>query len=111
VIVRSLDEAAHQHHTGAMARASWNGEVIAESDTFEKVEGNVYFPPDALKREFFEESQHHTVCGWKGEASYFDVVVDGKRNQNAAWFYPSAKERAKNIEGYIAFWNGVTVEE
>ena len=94
-----------------MAKASWNGQVIAQSDTYEKVDGNVYFPVDALEREFFEESEHHTVCGWKGQASYYDVVVDGKRNTSAAWYYPDPKTAAANIKGHVAFWNGVSVEE
>ncbi|MGE0787294.1 MAG: DUF427 domain-containing protein [Sandaracinaceae bacterium] len=93
-----------------MARATWNGAVLAESDDVEIVEGNVYFPPSAIAREHFQESAHHTVCGWKGTASYYDVVVGGERNANAAWYYPSTKDAAKNIEGYVAFWNGVTVE-
>lgn len=83
---------------------------MAESDDVEIVEGNVYFPPSAIAREHFQESAHHTVCGWKGTASYYDVVVGGERNANAAWYYPSTKDAAKNIEGYVAFWNGVTVE-
>lgn len=94
-----------------MARAIWNGAVLAESDTFEVVEGNIYFPPGSLVRAHFRESDHHSVCGWKGTASYYDVDVDGKVNRNAAWYYPDAKDAAKNIEGYVAFWNGVTVEE
>lgn len=94
-----------------MAKATWNGELIAESDTFETVEGNVYFPADSIRSAFFEESDHHTTCGWKGVASYYHVVVDGKRNDNAAWFYPEPKDAAKNIEGHVAFWKGVTVEK
>lgn len=93
-----------------MAKAIWQGTVIAESDEFEVVEGNVYFPPTTIKAEFFEPSDHRSVCPWKGTASYYDVVVDGKRNESAAWFYPSAKEAAANIEGHVAFWKGVTVE-
>ena len=86
-----------------MARATWNGTVIAEGDEFEIVEGNVYFPRSALDEGYFEESDHHTTCGWKGVASYLHVVVDGKRNENAAWFYPTPKPNASNIEGFIAF--------
>ncbi len=93
-----------------MAKAVWNGLTIAESDTFEVVEGNVYFPPTAIKRECFQDSATHTTCGWKGEASYFDVVVNGSQNKDAAWYYPSPKEAAKQIKGYIAFWKGVSVE-
>ena len=93
-----------------MARASWNGVVLAESDATEVVEGNQYFPPDSLHREFLRPSSHHTVCGWKGTASYYDVVVDGKVNKDAAWYYPTPFPAAKQITGYIAFWKGVQVE-
>ena len=93
-----------------MPKATWNGQTIAESAETEIVENNVYFPPDAVQREFLRDSQKHTVCGWKGTASYYDIVVDGQVNADAAWYYPEAKEAAKNIEGYIAFWRGVTVE-
>lgn len=92
-----------------MAKASWNGAVIAESPVFEIVEGNVYFPPDALRHEYVRESATHTVCGWKGTASYYDVVVDGAVNKDACWFYPATKDAAKHIEGYVAFWRGVDV--
>jgi uncharacterized protein (DUF427 family) len=92
-----------------MAKATWNGELLAESDTFEIVEGNVYFPPASLVRERFRPSETHTTCGWKGEASYYHVVVDGQENPDAAWFYPSPKPAAANIAGYVAFWKGVTV--
>lgn len=94
-----------------MPRALWNGKVIAESDKFEIVEGNVYFPPDTLKREFFKPSDTHTVCPWKGTASYYNVEVDGKQNKDAAWYYPETKQAANNIKGYVAFWRGVTVEK
>jgi uncharacterized protein (DUF427 family) len=93
-----------------MARATWNGAVIAESDRCEVVEGNVYFPPDAVKREHLRESATHTVCGWKGTASYYDVVVDGKANPDAAWYYPEPMDAAANIRGHVAFWKGVEVE-
>ncbi|HYH45047.1 MAG TPA: DUF427 domain-containing protein [Thermoanaerobaculia bacterium] len=93
-----------------MARAIWNGAVIAESDSYEMVEGNVYFPPGAVRREHFQESPTHTVCGWKGTASYYHVVVDGAENKDAAWFYPEPKEAAANIKDHVAFWRGVTVE-
>jgi len=92
-----------------MPTAKWNGQVIAQSDTFETVEGNVYFPLSALKSEFFRDSSHSTVCPWKGTASYFDVVVDGKVNQNAAWYYANPKEAAANIKDHVAFWKGVEV--
>lgn len=93
-----------------MAKAIWNGEVLAESDRFEVVEGNVYFPAEALKREHFTDSSTHTECGWKGTASYYDVVAGGKVNKDAAWYYPDPKSAAANIKGHIAFWKGVTVE-
>lgn len=91
-------------------KAIWNGETIAESNETIVVEGNHYFPPSAVKQEFFQPSETHTVCGWKGTASYYDVVVGGQVNKDAAWFYPETKEAAKNIEGYVAFWKGVKVE-
>ncbi len=93
-----------------MARATWQGEVVAESDEFEVVEGNVYFPPEAIKKEFFEPTDHHTVCPWKGTASYYDLVVNGQRNENAAWYYPEPKAAAANVKAHVAFWKGVTVE-
>ena len=94
-----------------MPKAMWEGAVIAESPTFETVEGNVYFPPDAIKREHFRESATHTECGWKGTASYYTVVVGGKENPDAAWYYPEPKSAAANIKGYVAFWKGVKVEK
>jgi uncharacterized protein (DUF427 family) len=93
-----------------MPKAHWNGSVIAETDHFEEVEGNVYFPPQSVKREFLRPSQTHTICAWKGTASYFDVVVDGKVNRDAAWYYPEPKHAAANIRDHIAFWRGVTIE-
>ena len=94
-----------------MKRAIWNGAVLAESDHCVVVEGNQYFPPDAVKREFLRDSATHTMCSWKGTASYSDVVVDGKVNKDAAWYYPEPKPAARNIRGYIAFWKGVKVED
>ena len=93
-----------------MARAIWNGAVIAESDETVIVEGNHYFPPTAVKREYLRESATHTVCPWKGTASYYDVVVEGNVNKDAAWYYPEPKEAARQIAGYVAFWRGVRVE-
>lgn len=93
-----------------MPKAIWNGVVLAESDRTEVVEGNQYFPPDAINREYFEPSNTHTTCPWKGVASYYTISVNGEVNKDAAWYYPEAKDRAKNIEGYIAFWKGVKVE-
>lgn len=92
-----------------MPSAKWNEQVIAESDAFEMVEGNVYFPRSALKSEFFRDSSHSSVCPWKGTASYFDVVVNGKVNQNAAWYYPEPKQAAANIKDHVAFWKGVEI--
>ena len=94
-----------------MPKAIWNGAVIAESDRCETVEGNRYFPPDAVKREFLKDSDTHTICGWKGTASYYDVVVEGKVNKDAAWYYPETKPAANNVRGYIAFWRGVKIED
>ena len=94
-----------------MAKALWNGAVLAESDRYESVEGNVYFPPTAIKREYFQSSDTHTTCPWKGVASYYHVVVDGKTTADAAWFYPMPKDAAKQIKDHIAFWKGVAVEK
>jgi uncharacterized protein (DUF427 family) len=93
-----------------MPRAIWNGAVIAESDRCEVVEGNQYFPPDAVDRRYLEPSPTHTVCPWKGVASYCHIVVGGRRNDDAAWFYPEPKDAAARIKGYVAFWRGVRVE-
>lgn len=91
-------------------KAIWNGATLAESANTVVVEGNHYFPPDSINTEHFQTSETHTVCGWKGTASYYDIVVDGNINGDAAWFYPESKPDAKNIEGYVAFWKGITVE-
>ncbi len=90
-------------------RATWNGQVIAESDDTVVVEGNHYFPASSLKREFFAPSDHTTHCPWKGDASYYDVTVDGKVNAGAAWYYPSPKPAASEIADRVAFWRGVEV--
>lgn len=92
-----------------MPKAIWNNTVIAQTDHFETVEGNRYFPPQALDMQYFRPSPTHTTCPWKGRASYFDIVVDGKVNQDAAWYYPATKPAASNIVGYVAFWRGVQV--
>lgn len=94
-----------------MARATWNGAVLAESNKFEMVEGNVYFPPETVNRQYFKESPTHTTCPWKGLASYYTVVVDGQENADAAWYYPTPKDAAKQIANHVAFWRGVTVEK
>jgi uncharacterized protein (DUF427 family) len=91
-------------------RATWHGVVLAESDRTVVVEGNHYFPEQDVRAEFFEPSDTHTVCPWKGTASYRSVVVDGARNEDAAWWYPDPKDAAKEITGRVAFWRGVTVE-
>jgi uncharacterized protein (DUF427 family) len=93
-----------------MAKAIWNEAVLAESDRTVEVEGNQYFPPDAVRREHLRESATHTTCPWKGVASYYDVVVDGQVNRDAAWYYPQPKEAARQITGHVAFWRGVRVE-
>jgi uncharacterized protein (DUF427 family) len=93
-----------------MAKATWNGAVLAESDASVVVEGNQYFPPDAVRREHLRPSATHTTCPWKGVASYYDVVVDGRVNHDAAWYYPDPKPAAEQIRGRIAFWRGVQVE-
>lgn len=90
-------------------KATWNGVVIAQSDSTVIVEGNHYFPRHALKEEYFDDSATHTVCPWKGTASYFDVVVDGKRNKDAAWYYPTPSSLAEGIKDHVAFWRGVQV--
>lgn len=93
-----------------MARAVFKGKVIAESADTEVVEGNHYFPPDSVQMEFFEPSETESMCPWKGTASYYHVKVDGETSNDACWYYPSAKDAAKRIEGYFAFWKDVTVE-
>jgi uncharacterized protein (DUF427 family) len=92
-----------------MVKAIWNGKVIAESEMFAEVEGNVYFPPSALKQEYFSDSDHTSICPWKGTASYFNLRVDGKDNPNAAWVYHDPKPAAADIKDHIAFWRGVEV--
>ena len=93
-----------------MAKAIWNNTVLAESDRCEKVEGNHYFPPEAVKREYLKPSPTHTECPWKGTASYYHVEVDGQRNSDAAWYYPEPRAAARQIKDHVAFWRGVRVE-
>lgn len=93
-----------------MPKATWNGAVLAESDKTIVIEGNHYFPAAAIRSEYFKPSATHTICGWKGTASYYTVEVDGKQNVDAAWYYPTPKDAAKEIAGYVAFWKGVKVE-
>ena len=83
--------------------------MLAESDETIVIEGNQYFPPDSINRELVRKSSTHTTCPWKGQASYYDVIVNGDTNKDAAWFYPEPKDAAKEIKGYVAFWKGVTV--
>jgi uncharacterized protein (DUF427 family) len=91
-------------------RAVWKGQVLAESEKTVVVEGNHYFPPEAVRREFFVPSESHTTCPWKGLASYYTVSVEGASNPDAAWYYPEPKPEAAQIRDYVAFWRGVTVE-
>ena len=93
-----------------MPKAIWEGKVIAESDDYHLIEGNVYFPRETIKSEYFTESDTKTHCGWKGEASYFNINVNGKVNKDAAWFYSEPFEAASKIKDYVAFWKGVKVE-
>ena len=90
-------------------RAIWNGAVLAESDKTIVVEGNHYFPPDSVNREWLQVASTHTTCPWKGLASYYDVVVDGSVNQDAAWYYAEPKPAAEQIKDHVAFWHGVKV--
>jgi uncharacterized protein (DUF427 family) len=94
---------------GTMTKAIWENTVLAESGQTVEVEGNQYFPPDSIKRDYFKPSATHTECPWKGTASYFDVEVNGKLNHDAAWYYPEPKQAAGQIKGYVAFWRGVNV--
>lgn len=95
-----------------MARAIWHDQVLAEApdERCEQVEGNIYFPPDAVDRRFFQPSDTHTVCPWKGTASYYNVTVDGAINADAAWYYPQPKDAARQITDFVAFWRGVQIE-
>ncbi len=97
-------------HLSCMAKAIWENTVIAESNLTIEVEGYQYFPPDAIKSEYFSPSAKHTECPWKGTASYHNVKVNGKTNADSAWFYPNPKPQARQIQNYVAFWKGVKVE-
>lgn len=92
-------------------KAIWNGQVLAESDKTVVVENNHYFPPEDVKMEYFQKSDYHTTCPWKGEASYYSLSVEGQQNDNAAWYYPKTKPEANHIENYVAFWKGVEMIE
>ncbi|MDJ0774293.1 MAG: DUF427 domain-containing protein [Mastigocoleus sp. MO_167.B18] len=93
-----------------MAKAIWNETLLAESNDTVVIDGNHYFPPESVDQQYFQESNTHTSCPWKGIANYYDIEVNGQINRDAAWFYPNAKEKAKHFEGYVAFWRGVKVE-
>ncbi len=93
-----------------MAKATWQGVVLAQSDRTEIVDGNHYFPPTSLNQKYFEPSNMHTTCSWKGLCSYYNVIVDGNTNVDAAWYYPEPQAAAQNIAGFVAFWKGVQVE-
>ncbi|GAB5551089.1 MAG: DUF427 domain-containing protein [Saprospiraceae bacterium] len=90
-------------------KAIWNGQTIAESDDTIVIEGNHYFPPAALNQDFLTETDYESTCPWKGQASYYSIQVDGKKNENAAWYYPAPKEKAASIKDHVAFWKGVEV--
>lgn len=92
-------------------KAVWNGTLIAQSDETVVVEGNHYFPPASVRREFLTESSTHTTCPWKGEASYYSIHINGSQNQDAAWYYPDPKEAAAEIKDHVAFWNGVEISD
>ena len=91
-------------------KAIWNDQVIAESEDTIVVEGNHYFPADSINKDFYKRSDTHSNCPWKGVASYYTLDVNGQENSDAAWYYPQTSELAKNMEGYVAFWKGVNVE-
>lgn len=92
-----------------MAKAVWNDTVLAESDNYQEVEGNVYFPPESVKKEYFSPTDKNTHCPWKGEANYFTIETNGDKNENAAWTYKNPKEAAKKIKEHVAFWKGVEI--
>lgn len=92
-------------------KAIWNNKILAESNDTIVIEGNHYFPPGTINKEFFRESNSHTTCAWKGIASYYTLEVDGQTNIDAAWYYPDPKEAAKEIKNYVAFWRGVKVTD
>lgn len=92
-------------------KAIWKNTILAESNETILIEGNHYFPPESIKKEHFRKSNKHTTCPWKGEASYYDIVVDQEVNSDSAWYYPEPKEAAKQIKDYVAFWRGVVITE
>jgi len=92
-------------------KAIWKDTVLAESNDTHVIENNHYFPASSINKEFFKESDTHTVCGWKGTASYYTIEVNGEQNKDAAWYYPETRDAAKGIEGYVAFWKGIKVQD
>ncbi len=94
-----------------MAKAIWNGQVVAESDQYEVVKGNIYLPPTSIRSQYFRPSNHTSRYIWKGEAHYYDLLVDGKENKDAACYYPDPSRAAKKIKDHVAFWHGVHVEQ
>jgi uncharacterized protein (DUF427 family) len=92
-----------------MPKATWNGAVLAESSETIEIEGNQYFPPESVNRQYLEDSIMHSTCPWKGEASYYHVVVNSEKNPDAAWYYPSPKDAAAQIKNYVAFWKGIQI--
>jgi uncharacterized protein (DUF427 family) len=94
-----------------MPQAKWQDVILAESNDTIVIEGNHYFPPDSIDRQYFQDSSTHTTCPWKGEASYYTIKVDDQVNLDAAWYYPHPKEAAAEIRDYVAFWNGVEIIE
>jgi uncharacterized protein (DUF427 family) len=92
-----------------MAQATWQGVVLAQSDETIEIEGNQYFPPGSVDRQYLEDSATHSTCPWKGEASFYTIVVNENKNPDAAWYYPAPKEAAAEIKGYVAFWKGVSI--
>jgi uncharacterized protein (DUF427 family) len=94
-----------------MKRAMWKNKIIAETEVFEVVEGNIYFPPESVKREFLKDSDTHTTCPFKGIASYYHIVIDGEENKDAAWYYPNPKSGYEKIKNFVAFWHGVEIKE
>lgn len=93
-----------------MAKAIWNGKVLAESNDTLVIEGNHYFPPESINRDYFQDSGTHTTCPWKGKANYYNIVDNGDTNKDAAWYYPNPSNMASEIKDYVAFWRGVNVE-
>ncbi|GAL00153.1 MULTISPECIES: DUF427 domain-containing protein [Nonlabens] len=92
-------------------KAIWNNQIIAESNDTKVIENNHYFPKNSIKNEYFKNSNTQSNCPWKGLASYYTLEVNGETNKDAAWYYPDTKHAAKEIEGYVAFWKGVTISE